>query len=127
MAPTKSSAAPAAPSTAADPIRIDSHNQPDTLEGIVRIANEKGYSDVHLGVGEEPRYRARGEIAGTGWPVTDSATFHAWLKEMLSPSQIDQFLIGFSPATTVSHQQKGGRLGHLVCRVWHHRNDHRFW
>ena len=83
--------APAAPSTAADPIRIDSHNQPDTLEGIVRIANEKGYSDVHLGVGEEPRYRARGEIAGTGWPVTDAATFNAWMREMLSPAEIDAF------------------------------------
>ena len=65
---------------------------PASLEGIVRLAQEQNYSDVHLGVGEEPRYRARGDMLRTGWPITDSATFHAWLKEMLSPSQIDQFL-----------------------------------
>ncbi len=65
---------------------------PSSLEGIVRLAQQQDYSDVHLGVGEEPRYRARGDMLRTGWPVTDSATFHAWLKEMLSPSQIDQFL-----------------------------------
>jgi twitching motility protein PilT len=65
---------------------------PSSLEGIVRLAQQQNYSDVHLGVGEEPRYRARGDMLRTGWPVTDSATFHAWLKEMLSPSQIDQFL-----------------------------------
>ena len=65
---------------------------PASLEGIVRLAQQQNYSDVHLGVGEEPRYRARGDMLRTGWPITDSATFHAWLKEMLSPSQIDQFL-----------------------------------
>jgi len=83
--------APAAPPTGADPIRIDSHTLPPNLEGIVRIANEKGYSDVHLGVGEEPRYRARGDMARTGWPVTDAATFNAWMREMLSPAEIDAF------------------------------------
>lgn len=57
----------------------------------MRIANEKGYSDVHLGVGEEPRYRARGEIASTGWPITDAATFNAWMREMLTPAEIDAF------------------------------------
>ena len=83
--------APAAAPTGADPIRIDSHTLPPNLEGIVRIANEKGYSDVHLGVGEEPRYRARGDMARTGWPVTDAATFNAWMREMLSPAEIDAF------------------------------------
>ena len=57
----------------------------------MRIASEKGYSDVHLGVGEEPRYRARGEMAGTGWPITDAATFNGWMREMLSPAEIDAF------------------------------------
>ena len=83
--------APAAAPTGADPIRIDSQTLPPNLEGIVRIANEKGYSDVHLGVGEEPRYRARGDMARTGWPVTDAATFNAWMREMLSPAEIDAF------------------------------------
>jgi twitching motility protein PilT len=64
---------------------------PANLEAIVRIAHEQGFSDVHLGVGEEPRYRDRGEIVGTGWPVTDSTTFRSWLAEMLSPAQVDSF------------------------------------
>ena len=82
-------AIPAAPAAAQAP--IDTGSQPANLEGIVRIANEKGYSDVHLGVGEEPRYRARGEMAGTGWPITDAATFNSWMREMLSPAEIDAF------------------------------------
>jgi twitching motility protein PilT len=65
---------------------------PATLEGIVRLANERNYSDVHLGVGEEPRYRARGEMLRTGWPVTDAATFNGWMREMLSPAEVDTFL-----------------------------------
>jgi twitching motility protein PilT len=65
---------------------------PPTLEGIVRLANERNYSDVHVGVGEEPRYRARGDMLRTGWPVTDQASFNAWMQEMLSPAEIDRFL-----------------------------------
>lgn len=66
-------------------------NQPDSLEGIVRIAHERNFSDVHLGVGEEPRFRARGEMLRTGWPITDSATFNRWMKEMLTPAEVDAF------------------------------------
>ena len=29
--------------------------QPSSLQGIVKLAAEQGFSDVHLGVGEEPR------------------------------------------------------------------------
>jgi len=65
--------------------------QPSSLEGIVKLAAEQGFSDVHLGVGEEPRYRDRGEMLRTGWPVTDAAGFQHWLREMLSPAQIDTF------------------------------------
>jgi twitching motility protein PilT len=66
--------------------------QPGSLAGIVKIADSKGFSDVHLGVGEEPRYRARGEMVRSGWPITDTATFNSWLRELLSPAQIDAFL-----------------------------------
>ena len=91
--PFPPAAAPPAPTadSGTGPTRVDNGSQPDSLEGIVRIANERGYSDVHLGVGEEPRFRARGEMAGTGWPVTDAATFSGWMKEMLSPVEIDGF------------------------------------
>ncbi len=63
-----------------------------SLEGIVRLAYEQNYSDVHLGVGEEPRYRDRGDMVRTGWPVTDAITFRDWLRELLSPADIDAFL-----------------------------------
>jgi len=88
-APPAVPAAPAPPAAAQAP--IDTGRQPANLGEIVRIASEKGYSDVHLGVGEEPRYRARGEMAGTGWPITDAATFNGWMREMLSPAEIDAF------------------------------------
>ena len=65
---------------------------PTSLEGIVRLANTRNYSDVHVGVGEEPRYRSRGEMIRTGWPVTDQASFNTWMREMLSPAEIDAFL-----------------------------------
>ena len=65
--------------------------QPSSLASIVQLAERSGFSDVHLGEGEEPRYRARGEMLRTGWPISDAATFHGWLREMLSPAQIDAF------------------------------------
>jgi twitching motility protein PilT len=55
------------------------------------VAFDKGYSDVHLGVGEVPRYRNRGEMDPTNWPVTDRETFDSWLGEILSPEEIRQF------------------------------------
>ena len=67
-------------------------NLPANLEAIVRIAHENNYSDIHLGVGEEPRFRHRGDMIHTGWPVTDSVTFRDWLREMLNPAEIDGFL-----------------------------------
>ncbi len=65
---------------------------PASLEEIVRLADGRNFSDVHLGVGEEPRYRARGEMLRTGWPATDAATFEGWMREMLSPAEVDGFL-----------------------------------
>jgi twitching motility protein PilT len=62
-----------------------------TLEKLVREAFDKGYSDVHLGVGEVPRFRNRGEIDITDYPVTDEATFYGWLSEILKPDQIQEF------------------------------------
>jgi len=64
---------------------------PATLAEIVRIAHDRGYSDVHLGVGEEPRFRDRGDMVRTGWPHTDLARYRDWLREMLEPTEIDAF------------------------------------
>ena len=65
---------------------------PTSLEAIIRHAHDHRYSDVHLGVGEEPRFRDRGEMLRTGWPATDAACFRDWLKQLLSPGEIDAFL-----------------------------------
>jgi len=62
-----------------------------TLEQLVRQAHEQGVSDLHLGVGEVPRFRERGEIISTEHPETDTATFFNWLREVLSEEQIEQF------------------------------------
>jgi twitching motility protein PilT len=70
----------------------DLAGMPDNLEGIVRLASERNFSDVHLGVGEQPRFRSRGDIVCTGWPVTDSTTFLDWMREMLGPADIDLFM-----------------------------------
>ena len=62
-----------------------------TLEKIVREAFDKGFSDLHLGVGEVPRFRGRGRISTTDYPVIDEATFYRWLNEVLRPEEIQQF------------------------------------
>ena len=67
------------------------NEQTPSLEKIVRIAHEQGHSDVHLGVGEAPRFRDRGEMLLTDWPLTTHKVFQGWLREILSPQQIDDF------------------------------------
>ena len=99
--PRATSPAPAAPATPAAPAIPTAQTKPaaaaapthgaPNLEAIVKIAHEEGHSDVHLGVGEVPRYRARGEMQSTEWPATDLSTFQGWLGEILSPQQIDAF------------------------------------
>jgi twitching motility protein PilT len=64
---------------------------PATLEAIVQFAFEKNYSDVHLGVGEVPRFRSLGDIMATAWPVTSPETFREWQREVLGPGQLDSF------------------------------------
>ncbi len=66
-------------------------NGSPTLAEIIKHAYDKGYSDVHVGVGEVPRYRNRGEIDPTDWPVTDRETFYSWLHEILSDEEIRRF------------------------------------
>ncbi len=62
-----------------------------TLEYIIRNAYEAGYSDIHLGVGEVPRMRDRGEMALTDYPKTDRKTFMSWLHEVLSEEEVHTF------------------------------------
>jgi twitching motility protein PilT len=65
-----------------------------TMEQLIKEAYDKGFSDVHLGVGEVPRFRNRGEIDITDYPVTDTPTFFSWLHELLSDEEIKRFKEG---------------------------------
>lgn len=73
------------------PISVPPTNAAPTLEQLVREAHDKGISDLHLGVGEVPRFRERGQIITTDYPVTDEDAFFSWLREILSDQQIELF------------------------------------
>ena len=62
-----------------------------SLADLVKTAFDKGYSDIHVGVGEVPRYRDRGEMLITDHPQTDLPTFYSWLTEVLSHQAIQKF------------------------------------
>jgi twitching motility protein PilT len=62
-----------------------------TLEFLVRKAFDEGFSDIHLGIGEPPRMRDRGQMIVTEYPKTDLPTFMSWLKEVLSEQDIQKF------------------------------------
>ncbi|NHC34997.1 type IV pilus twitching motility protein PilT [Scytonema millei] len=79
-----------APPSAVRPRQSKTNNAP-TLEQLVREAYDRGISDLHLGVGEVPRFRDRGQIILTDHPLIDEETFFSWLREILSDRQIEQF------------------------------------
>lgn len=80
---------PAAPPPTGAQMKVA--NGSPTLERLVREAFEKGFSDIHVGVSEIPRFRNRGEIDTTEYPPTDRATFMSWLNEIMKPEEIQQF------------------------------------
>ncbi len=81
---------PVTPPPIVENIPSKKSKQPTFVE-IVEQANEKGYSDIHLGVGEVPRYRNRGEIDATDYPETDQETFMGWLNEILTEEELKRF------------------------------------
>ncbi len=62
-----------------------------TLERLIQEAYDEGYSDIHLGVGEIPRFRNRGEMQLTDYSETDKETFISWLQEVLTEAEIKHF------------------------------------
>jgi twitching motility protein PilT len=58
---------------------------------LVQEAFDSGFSDLHVGVGETPRFRNRGEIETTNYPETDKATFMAWIHEVLTEADVRAF------------------------------------
>ena len=62
-----------------------------TLAQLIREAYDQGYSDLHLGVGEVPRFRNRGEIQATDHPEIDKETLMNWLREVMTEGEIQRF------------------------------------
>ena len=81
---------PGAPPPMARNIASNDSSQP-TFKQLILEAHEKGFSDIHLGVGEIPRFRNRGEINATDYPETDKETFMSWLHETLTEEEIKRF------------------------------------
>ncbi|MDJ0660211.1 MAG: type IV pilus twitching motility protein PilT [Crocosphaera sp.] len=67
-----------------------SPDQPSLAE-LIRHAFDEGFSDVHLGVGEKPRMRDRGEMTILEYPEVDENTFMSWLREILKEDEIQRF------------------------------------
>ena len=66
---------------------------PDKLiEQMVRKAYEQKASDIHIRVGEVPRFRIQGEIIrADDFPLVTPKLFEAYLQEILSPEARKQF------------------------------------
>ncbi len=91
-APSLSTHFPPAPAVAKSaPVSYQLPPGQPTIGELVSKAFDAGYSDVHVGVGETPRFRNRGEIETTDYPETDLATFMAWLHEVLNEEEIRKF------------------------------------
>ncbi|MCX7593372.1 MAG: type IV pilus twitching motility protein PilT [Fischerella sp.] len=82
---------PGTPPPIPSPARVKSNSLHPTLKQLVQEAYDQGISDIHLGVGEQPRFRNRGEIQTTDYPETDKETFMSWLREVLTESEIHRF------------------------------------
>ena len=96
MAPPRPSAPPPPPQTvgSSQVSQTQGHGRsPDQppLAELIRIAFDEGFSDVHLGVGEIPRMRDRGEMMPLSYPEVDLNTFMSWLREILSEEEIQRF------------------------------------
>ncbi|MEH1837564.1 MAG: type IV pilus twitching motility protein PilT [Nostoc sp.] len=82
---------PVSPPTIPSSIPLKNSSPQLTLAKLIREAFDQGYSDIHLGVGEVPRFRSRGEIQPTDYPETDKEAFMSWLREVMSQGEIQRF------------------------------------
>ncbi|MGK7906243.1 MAG: type IV pilus twitching motility protein PilT [Synechococcus sp.] len=82
-----------------------------TLEQLVKEAFENNYSDIHLGVGEVPRFRGRGEMVLSGHPTTTEEVFYSWMRESLPESQVEEFRHRMELDTAIQYE------GLVRCRV----------
>ncbi len=62
-----------------------------TLAQLVRQAHDRGFSDIHLGVGKAPYFRHRGRMISTAYATADETRFYAWMQEIFRPDEICKF------------------------------------
>ncbi|MEM9154150.1 MAG: PilT/PilU family type 4a pilus ATPase [Cyanobacteria bacterium P01_F01_bin.33] len=82
-----------------------------TLQQLVEEAFHNGYSDIHLGVGEKPRFRDRGQMLLSSHPVTTTEVFYDWLRESLPEHQVSDFEATLELDTAIQYE------GMVRCRV----------
>lgn len=82
-----------------------------TLQQLVEEAFHNGYSDIHLGVGEKPRFRDRGQMLPSSHPVTTTDVFYDWMRESLPEHQISEFESTLELDTAIQYE------GMVRCRV----------
>ncbi len=86
--------------------------QQGTIRSMVEDACKKGASDIHLQVGEVPRYRIQGHIRlQENYGVITPRQFEEFLEEVLSPEQKDNFRSRQELDTAVFYK------GLVRCRV----------
>lgn len=83
-----------------------------SIKQMVKEAHARGASDIHLRVGQTPRFRIRGEmILAKGHAKVTPEIFEAYLAEILSPAQRTKFAETKEMDTAIFYP------GFLRCRV----------
>ncbi len=88
-------------------------NRATNIRQLVEEAHLRGASDIHIRVGEEPRFRIRGEMyrIGGGCPPVTAEQFESFLAEILSPEQQQRFAYEKELDTAILYEN------FLRCRV----------
>ncbi|MEG4809915.1 PilT/PilU family type 4a pilus ATPase [Microcoleus sp. F8-D3] len=114
--PLVATPAPAAPAPAAPPAQQQQQQRPvepvSTIEQMVRDAHSASASDIHIRVGQVPRFRIRGAMqVATNHPKVTPEIFENYLAEILTPEQRKQF------ATTKELDSAIFYPGFVRCRL----------
>jgi twitching motility protein PilT len=84
----------------------------NTIEQMVKDAHARQASDIHIRVGEVPRFRVRGQMVRPGdQPLVTPEIFEHYLKEILTPEQRLRFAESKELDTAIFYP------GFLRCRV----------
>ena len=86
--------------------------QQGSVQGMVEGAFKQGASDIHIQVGEVPRFRIQGKmVAQSSYGKITPRQFEEFLQEVLSPAQQEQFRVRQELDTAILYE------GMVRCRV----------